>query len=105
MLACGYLKIEKWEFDEAPGTNYYTLALTNKEVRIMFSKMIQDWFYMPSFWNSRYIARRRKKTWKKRLKMLLVRLKKNSMPPFYRVRVMNRNVSGNTGLPLTEKMY
>lgn len=45
LLACGYLKIEKWEFDEVSGTNYYTLALTNKEVRIMFSKMIQDWFY------------------------------------------------------------
>lgn len=45
LLACGYLKIVKWEFDEFSGTNHYTLALTNKEVRIMFSKMIQDWFY------------------------------------------------------------
>ena len=45
LLACGYLKIEKWEFDEVSGTNYYTLTLTNKEVRIMFRKMIQDWFY------------------------------------------------------------
>lgn len=45
LLACGYLKIEKWEFEEESGTNHYTLTLTNKEVRIMFSKMIRDWFY------------------------------------------------------------
>ena len=49
LLTCGYLKIEKWKFDEFSGTNCYTLALTNKEVRIMFSKMIQDWFYNGSY--------------------------------------------------------
>lgn len=45
LLASGYLKVEKWEFDEPSGTNYYTLSLTNKEVRIMFGKMMRDWFY------------------------------------------------------------
>jgi len=45
LLACGYLKIIKYEVDEAGGKELYTLSLTNKEVRIMFEKMIRDWFY------------------------------------------------------------
>lgn len=41
-LASGYLKVLTTEFD---GEKYiYNLALTNKEVRIMFQDMIKDWF-------------------------------------------------------------
>lgn len=41
----GYLKIVKFVSDESSGKEYYTLALTNKEVRIMFEKMIRNWFH------------------------------------------------------------
>lgn len=44
LLASGYLKIEKTEFDERTGELEYYLSLTNKEVRIMFLRMIRDWF-------------------------------------------------------------
>lgn len=44
LLACGYLKVEKYSLDESSGREYYVLALTNKEVRIMFQNMIRDWF-------------------------------------------------------------
>lgn len=44
LLASGYLKIEKIEFDERTGELDYYLSLTNKEVRIMFIRMIRDWF-------------------------------------------------------------
>ena len=43
-LASGYLKAEGYTFDEATGTDLYELALTNKEVKIMFRKMIRKWF-------------------------------------------------------------
>ena len=44
LLAGGYLKTVDVEFVERTGRTYYTLALTNKEVRIMFEDMILDWF-------------------------------------------------------------
>lgn len=43
-LASGYLKTVNVEFIEQTGRRYYELALTNKEVRIMFEDMIRDWF-------------------------------------------------------------
>lgn len=45
LLASGYLKVVQVEFIEETGRWYYTLALTNKEVHIMFSHMIRGWFY------------------------------------------------------------
>lgn len=44
LLASGYLKVVDTEFIEKTGQLYYNLAITNKEVRIMFSGMIHDWF-------------------------------------------------------------
>lgn len=44
LLAGGYLKVVSTEFVERTGTVYYRLALTNKEVWIMFANMIRDWF-------------------------------------------------------------
>ncbi len=44
LLASGYLKAVRTEFVERTGRVYYYLALTNKEVKIMFEGMIQDWF-------------------------------------------------------------
>ena len=43
-LAGGYLKAENYEFNEDTGADLYELALTNKEVQIMFQKMIRKWF-------------------------------------------------------------
>ena len=43
-LAGGYLKAESHEFNEDTGADLYELALTNKEVQIMFQKMIRKWF-------------------------------------------------------------
>ena len=44
LLASGYLKVVETEFVDRTGRIYYTLALTNKEVRVMFEGMIHDWF-------------------------------------------------------------
>ncbi len=44
LLASGYVKVEKMEFSEDTGRACYELALTNKEVRIMFESMVRDWF-------------------------------------------------------------
>ena len=44
LLASGYLKVVHTEFEERTGHTYYTLMLTNKEVRIMFERIVQDWF-------------------------------------------------------------
>ncbi len=44
LLAGGYLKIMNVELSEQSGRAYYELALTNKEVRILFEAMIRDWF-------------------------------------------------------------
>jgi len=43
-LASGYLKAENCQFNEDTGADLYELALTNKEVQIMFQKMIRKWF-------------------------------------------------------------
>lgn len=44
LLASGYLKVVEAVFSEETGRTYYDLALTNKEVRLMFENMIQGWF-------------------------------------------------------------
>ena len=51
LLASGYLKAVSTTFVEETGRTYYDLALTNKEVRIMFEKMVQDWFSESSNYN------------------------------------------------------
>ena len=43
-LASGYLKVENYEFKEETGEDLYELALTNREVQIMFQEMIRKWF-------------------------------------------------------------
>ena len=43
-LASGYLKAESYTLNEDTGEDLYELALTNKEVEIMFRKMIKKWF-------------------------------------------------------------
>ncbi len=50
LLASGYLKVTGTAFEERTGRMYYDLTLTNKEVRIMFANMVQDWFA----WNDDY---------------------------------------------------
>lgn len=51
LLASGYLRIVHFELDEERGRVKYDLALTNKEVRIMFEQMIEQWFarFTPSY--------------------------------------------------------
>ncbi|MCX4366298.1 MAG: AAA family ATPase [Bacilli bacterium] len=44
LLASGYLKVQQYTVDEEKGTEEYELALTNKEVRIMFIEVIRSWF-------------------------------------------------------------
>jgi len=44
LLASGYLKVVGKKFEERTGHTHYELALTNKEVHIMFENMVQDWF-------------------------------------------------------------
>ncbi len=44
LLAGGYLKVEKYTLIEETGEDLYELSLTNKEVQIMFRKMIRKWF-------------------------------------------------------------
>ncbi len=44
LLASGYLKAESYTLNEDTGIDLYELALTNKEVQIMFRKMIKKWF-------------------------------------------------------------
>ena len=43
-LTSGYLKVESYALNEYTGADLYELALTNKEVQIMFRKMIKKWF-------------------------------------------------------------
>lgn len=43
-LASGYLKAENYTLNEDTGAELYELVLTNKEVQIMFRKMIKKWF-------------------------------------------------------------
>ena len=44
LLASGYLKVVEVKFMERTGRWSYQLALTNKEVFLMFKTMIHDWF-------------------------------------------------------------
>ena len=44
LLASGYLKVLGTTFLKETGRTYYDLALTNKEVYIMFENMVHDWF-------------------------------------------------------------
>ncbi|MCM1188992.1 MAG: ATP-binding protein [bacterium] len=48
LLASGYLRVLDTTFVERTGRTCYKLALTNKEVRIMFEDMVRDWFDGPS---------------------------------------------------------
>lgn len=43
-LTSGYMKVESYALNEHTGAELYELALTNKEVQIMFRKMIKKWF-------------------------------------------------------------
>lgn len=44
LLASGYLKVEDYKINEETGREIYELALTNREVRIMFEQIIEGWF-------------------------------------------------------------
>ncbi len=44
LLASGYLRVEHFFINVERGKNEYDLVLTNKEVRIMFEQMIEEWF-------------------------------------------------------------
>ncbi len=44
LLASGYLRVENYTFLEEWGREEYDLVLTNKEVRVMFERMIRGWF-------------------------------------------------------------
>lgn len=44
LLASGYLKVTKHETNGRTGRDEYSLALTNREVQLMFEDMIRDWF-------------------------------------------------------------
>lgn len=44
LLASGYLKVVKTEFTESIGRLKYWLALTNREVKLMFEDMVRGWF-------------------------------------------------------------
>lgn len=50
-LASGYLKVVSYNMNEDTGRESYELMLTNKEVHIMFERIIQDWFsdYTPAY--------------------------------------------------------
>ena len=44
LLASGYLKVAETEYVERTGGWRYSLALTNREVRVMFENMVRGWF-------------------------------------------------------------
>lgn len=44
LLAAGYLRMESRVFRQESGRFYCRLAITNREVRLMFEDMIKDWF-------------------------------------------------------------
>lgn len=44
LLAAGYLKVLKTEYVASIGRRYYTLALTNREVHLMFEDLVSSWF-------------------------------------------------------------
>lgn len=43
LLACGYLRVEKYGLDTKKRPTY-DLVLTNREVTLMFEQMVEDWF-------------------------------------------------------------
>ncbi|MDE6568090.1 MAG: ATP-binding protein [Lachnospiraceae bacterium] len=51
LLASGYLKVEQYTVDGETGEKEYCLKLINKEVKIMFRTMIENWFqnYSPEY--------------------------------------------------------
>lgn len=51
LLTSGYLKVVKYSLDPEIGRPEYELALTNKEVHLMFEDMIEGWFsdYTPAY--------------------------------------------------------
>ncbi len=51
LLACGYLRVKNYTIDEIWGRATYDLVLTNREVRLMFSQMIENWFkdFIPEY--------------------------------------------------------
>lgn len=51
LLASGYLKVVETKFAEKTGRTHYVLALTNKEVRVMFEGMIRDWFHESGYYS------------------------------------------------------
>ena len=44
LLASGYLKVTRHKLNERTGRDEYYLALTNREVHLMFENMIHEWF-------------------------------------------------------------
>ena len=44
LLASGYLKVERYVMHEEQGTQEYDLTLTNKEVKLMFERIVRGWF-------------------------------------------------------------
>ncbi|MCI8356025.1 MAG: AAA family ATPase [Lachnospiraceae bacterium] len=44
LLAGGYLRVESYDMSEETGDERYELSLTNREVHIMFRRMIRKWF-------------------------------------------------------------
>lgn len=44
LLAGGYLKVQTYTMDEETGREEYQLMLTNKEVYLLFDRMIRSWF-------------------------------------------------------------
>ncbi len=51
LLASGYLRVASTIFVERTGRMIYKLALTNKEVSIMFEDMVRDWFSENDYYN------------------------------------------------------
>ncbi len=51
LLAGGYLRVEHFFMNMERGREEYDLVLTNKEVRILFERMIENWFldYTPAY--------------------------------------------------------
>ena len=51
LLTSGYLRVERFSFHEETGETEYDLRLTNKEVQLMFRRMIDGWFrdYTPAY--------------------------------------------------------
>ncbi len=51
LLASGYLRIAHFSMDEESGWEEYDLVLTNKEVHLMFERLIAGWFsdYTPAY--------------------------------------------------------